>query len=191
MWQSTILARPPLSGELPEVHFEHPLASSSDWMWVRFEADDGAAWCGCFREGDIPDIRTAVSPDDEHFFLIAGSVVYCVSASRRELVATISTDRWITAIALLDRRSVALADSIDVTVVAVDGSSWQTCRIAWDGIRFTNVTHEKLYGVAETGHGPLGDRPFAIDLRTHEVTGGEVETFRSQARNGKPRARLF
>lgn len=163
---------------MPERCFETVDGDAARWTWVLFESDEGDRWCGSFREARTRDARAVLSPDDEHFFVIAGGVCYCVRASTMEEAATIDGSAWHAGIALPDRRSVALADYTNVAVVDIDGSSWRTPRVAWDGIQLVHATGTTLFGIAETGHGPAEDRSFTVDLTTREVTGGHAGAFR-------------
>lgn len=176
MWQATFSSDPPISGRIPEHHFESGAADSTRWIWVLFESSEGESWAGSFRASSVGAWQKIATPDGEHFFVIAGGACYVVDARTQHMLRSLEEPDLVDVIAIPETHMVAVADFTSVSIVNSDGIVWSTPRIAWDDIRFVEATDTHVIGIAG-GYDAGLDRQFEIDLLTRTVRGGFLHEF--------------
>src|SRR5260370_32595050 len=88
-WTARFVDQPPISGTAEEHSFEIDDAESSAWQCVHFEDAEAGEWFGAFRQGRVSSWRGVASPDERHFFIITGGVLYCVDAEGPSLAGRI------------------------------------------------------------------------------------------------------
>jgi len=177
VWTASFRTEPPSSGEATERHFESPVATTSSWLWVILEHEEGARWYACFRQGRIAHCKAIASADSRNFFVISGGVWYCVDAETQELRSSSGDSEFFDVIVIPGTSFVALADLTSLIIAEPRAILWRTPRIAWDGVRLVSASPTEVLGVAGTGHGPNDDREFRVDLVNRTITGGYAKDF--------------
>lgn len=139
----SIYEQPPDSGTIEERWFD----AVGDCTWVRFALDDGSEWAGVFGSGYNPPARKAVLFDDARTALvIAGGLGYVVDAVSGELLHKTEADGLRDAITIPGRDFVIACDPLRLFCVSTLGVTWQSERIALDGIRLHSATNEEVSG---------------------------------------------
>lgn len=170
-WSATLLDEPPVSGSVPEVHFDLG-PNGGDWCWALFEkADDVGldAWAGCFRrDGGMSrrDLALAVALTEDAVVL-AGDLLYWVSLRDRSIRYT--DPHALEVRGVPGRPIVAVAGYHEVRLISSAGILWRRELISCDPITLTDSTHDRVTGIVESLDGRV---PFEIDLESMQLKGG-------------------
>ena len=171
-WTAEFLPFAPVSGTIPEVHFDSDIQEKEFWLWVKFtNPDDEQSWAGCFRGGFFSFNRLLVMASIDDALVVAGGQGYWVSLQERVVRFQ---HRFIAAAASVPRKGlVAVADFVCVALLAATGLVWRTRRVSLDGITFKEVSDRLIVGEAEV---PGGVASFEVDIASGEVHGGWDES---------------
>ena len=170
-WTAEFLPSPPVSGTIPEAHFDSDIQEKEFWIWARFTSDGDEAWAGCFRGGFFSFNTLIVVGDSADVLVVAGGQGYWVSLLDR---AVRYQHRFIAAAAAVpSQRAVVVADYVSLALLSTNGVVWDTRRVSLDGITFKDVSETLIVGEAEV---PDGFASFEVDVASGEVRGGWDES---------------
>ena len=182
--QLELLTKKPVSGTIPEQHFDVSAATNT---WVRFGDDEGNDWVGVFGNADNAFFSAAVPFGDDGgrtALVIARGQGYIVDTLARRLLRKTDWDYSYSAVAPPGRDFIVVADTTDIWITKrfEDGSAsspngWgapeEPRRIALDGLILDEPTHDSLTGKAWFDDGWYS---FRMNLATRLVTIGERVT---------------
>ena len=171
-WAAEFLPSPPVSGTIPEAHFDSDGQEKEFWIWARFASPESEeSWAGCFRGGSFSFSGLVMVPDSADALVVAGGQGYWVSLLDRGLRYQ---HRFIAAAAPVPgQRTVVVADHVCVALLSVNGLVWETRRVSLDGITFKEVSETLVVGEAAV---PGGVAPFEVDIASGEARGGWDES---------------
>lgn len=138
-----VLDSPPISGSMPEVHFD----AFGDCIWVKF--DEGLEeWAGVFGIDDLwSEINIAVVFDDNrHAFIVASGQGYVVNLTDRSLTYRTADDNIRDVIVIPNRDLILTCNYAYLTLYDSDKILWSSDRIASDTIKLTKATPDKVSG---------------------------------------------
>jgi hypothetical protein len=169
LWTARLLLSPPLSGSVPEHHFDNG-CHGAPWVWALFEehGDGETAWTGSFRAGDLVPYRAVhVVATADDAVVVAGGYAYWVSLQDRTVRYTHDFVSY--SVEVPGRPLVVGATYTEVFVLSPGGVLWCSDRIALDGITISAVTSHQVTGEAAGYPDPV---PFVLDLDTMQLQGG-------------------
>ncbi len=142
MSAAAILASPPISGSIDEVHFE----SIGNCIWVRFSTNNAGEWCGVFGHGPGPTADTAVINRNGECFVIAHGQGYLIDINTRRLLHK-TENRVLSTVVSIPEKNVFLAfDWTNLFAYSATGLVWKSKRISVDGIKITKINLSKVFG---------------------------------------------
>ena len=166
-WTAALLPEPPLSGSLPEQHFDCGSPGLS-WLWVLFTDPTGEGrWAGCFRREQWGRDAIHLVPAVNDALIVAGGQGYWVSLV--EKAVRFRASPIVVAATVPNRAMVVAADYTSVSLLLPEGVAWRSRRLSLDGISFSRVTFGTVTGEAEA---PSGAVAFEIDLESRVASGG-------------------
>lgn len=144
--RATILTRPPVSGTIPEVHFD----AKGECTWVRFEDDDGEEWAAVFGSGQTAAAKAVTLDPGPYAFVVAGGRGYFIDTARRSLIYRAECDYLGDVLAVPGRNLVAAATFWTLYVFSPDSRQplWEDV-VACDGIRLTSATGQVIKAEVE------------------------------------------
>jgi hypothetical protein len=147
------------------------LGTHREGLVVRFKAS-GSDWVGNFQRGGTSCDQVRQHPDGQHVLVVAGGTAYVVDPDTQALVIHFGGQiRQI--ISLPDGPQVLLSNGLWFEALDARGTTWRSRRISWDGFRNVSLEGGSVCGEAYAPEGIDGTwYPFAVDVRTGEVTGG-------------------
>jgi hypothetical protein len=137
---------------------------------VRFRPENAEEWVGNFQPGLYGLADVLGHPNGKYVIVIAGGQGYIVSPVDRKCLETFGSQ--IEYVKSAPRQHLVLFVSLTgVAAIGIDGLTWRSRRISWDGFRNLSVTETQLVGEA---YSPLDDvwHDFEVDLSNGNVTGG-------------------
>lgn len=153
------------------------LTGGKDGLVVATHAHCGKCWIGVFAFGDISGKGTSglfTTPDPDRLCVISRGVGYLVDANIPE--------KWeaIRSIPILDVRLIpshciiVFANYTELVAYGLKGIVWRTKRLAWDGLKITEVTGSHICGEYEDVQTEqIGT--FMVDLSNGSHEGGIEE----------------
>ncbi len=147
------------------------LGTHREGLVVRFKASSGD-WVGNFQRGLTSSDHVVLHPDGRHVLVIAGGTAHVVDPETQILVTHFGGGIE-HVILLADGTSVLLSNGLWFEALEARGTVWKSRRISWDGFRNVSLDGTFVRGEAYAPEGIDGTwYPFAVDVRTGEVTGG-------------------
>jgi hypothetical protein len=175
LYECEILAEIP--GGTPLRHYYYPGATTAggrDGVSVRVVPQDGAAWSATFafgRHGRALPTRVLSLPDPTRVCIVSDGAGYIVD------VADPLSWEPVEAVPITDVRSiphlglVVFASLTELVAYGAEGRTWGTRRLAWDGLRVTQVTDSRIIGEYwDSASGTM--ESFEVDLATGHERGG-------------------
>lgn len=168
-WTADVLTAAPISGTVPEAHFDG--GDTGPWLWVKFsDYEGGRAWAGCFRSSSFSFSSVEVFEELGDALVVAGGQGYWLSLSEQALRYR---EPFIAAASRIPGKPlIAVADYVRVSLLSANGPVWRTPRISLDGIAFTAVSDKLVIGEAEN---PWGHVPFEVEVMSGAFRGGWAE----------------
>ena len=103
---------------------------------------------------------------------MAGGSGYVVDPADPSVVDFLG-GQWESCIATTDGRGLVLSDTVDVQLIDHTGLAWRSRRLAWDGVRILQVTHDTVHG--EAAHFDGSWHPFSISITDGKAHGGAYD----------------
>lgn len=162
----------PAYGDLPRVIGQWGDPVYREGYVVRFLAGTPREWVGNFHRGPGVLDTVVLHPDRCHVLVIAGGTAYVVDPAGQS-VEDIGRGLWESCVATPDGSGLVLSDLVFVGFISGTGPAWISRRLAWDGVRILQVTHDTVRG--EAGHFDGTWHPFTVDLATGAADGGAYD----------------
>jgi hypothetical protein len=136
---------------------------------VEFSPDDAPTWVGNFQEGTTELRAILREPGTDRTIVIAGGTAYVVDVSTHACAHTFGGA--IQEVFQVQEHLLMFSNGLWIEAHGPSGLVWRTRRVSWDGMRDLRLDGDALCGEA---YDPMNDEwaPFAVDVRTGEVTGG-------------------
>ncbi|MGI4855294.1 MAG: hypothetical protein ACRYF4_14785 [Janthinobacterium lividum] len=177
-WQARVLPGAPLIAPARQFVFplavpgeEDALARGALWLEVR-PAVGGIFLAQCALGFAGGGVSTGVwpTPRPEDVLAIAGGYAYLIPTGEPERTELLPLRPVVSVHVADDPGALVLVGFHTVTVLTAD-AAWTSPRLSWEGVAVTGIREGVLHG---TGWHMQSDRelPFALDLRTRELTGG-------------------
>lgn len=169
-----------LPGSQATRHFYYPgasIAGGGDGVMVRVEPKDGSPWFGTFAFGKFgPKGSTKVIPlpDGQRLCVVSRGAGYVVSANDPLAWEEVSGIPITDVREILEVGLVVFANHTKLLAYGEDGLVWRTRRLAWDGLKITEVNNRSITGE----YWDIRDedtRTFKVDVATGASTGGVEE----------------
>lgn len=180
-WQVELLQAPPLIAPARQFTYPQQIAGEEDalargalQLLIR-PAAGGSFLATCalgFRDPSMPSgIYTCPNPDE--LCAVAGGYAYIIDTRAPEHSTHITQKPVAQVYVTASPQLLLFVGFHSITAWGVEGLSWTTDRLSWEGVRITGVEGSTLHG---TGWNMLTDKdlPFTVDLHTGAHTGGGV-----------------
>jgi hypothetical protein len=142
MASAELLRVRPQSGQFPERQFD----AFGNTTWVKFTDDAFEEWCGVFGAGTNAASAVTCASAGAHAFIVSAGQGYFVDMNSRTLLHKTHSDRITHAAFIPGSGRVVACDWTHLFVLGVDGSVWDSGRVSFDGISFTEVTVDHVIG---------------------------------------------
>lgn len=175
-WRADILSGPPLIAPARQFVFPQAVPGEEDALargalWVQVRPRTGGiflAQCALGFAGAGVVTGIWATPDPAVLLAVAGGYAYRIVTEAPEqttllpLRPVVAVHASATALVLVGFHSLYILPAED---------AWASPRISWEGVTISGIDGETVHG---TGWHMRSDRelPFALDLRTRELTGG-------------------
>jgi hypothetical protein len=177
-WHADVLFGPPMiqparSFVLPQAVAgeEDALARGALWLSIR-PREGGTFLVQCALGFSGAGVASGVwpTPDADILLAIAGGYAYRIPTLAPEAADLLPLRPVVAVHPVPDAGAVVLAGFHHLTILDA-GGAWESPRLSWEGIVVTGAEGDVLHG---TGWHMRTDRevPWALNLRTREVTGG-------------------
>lgn len=177
-WQASLLPGPPPIAParryvLPQAVPGEEDALARGALWLTIQPRTGGTFllqCALGFAGGSVLGGVWSTPEPDVLLAAAGGYAYRVDTTQPETGSLIDLRPVVAALPSDEPESLVLAGFHSVHVLQ-RGSSWSSPRLSWEGVHLAGVSDGVLRG---TGWHMRTDRevPFALDLRTRELTGG-------------------
>jgi hypothetical protein len=142
MASAEVLRFRPISGTFPEIPFD----AHGNTTWVKFIDDSFEEWCGIFGGGVTSSSLATCSSEARHAFVVSAGQGYFVDINARHVIQKTKSDQITAASFIPGSYSVVACDWTNIYILGVDGSIWDSGRVSFDGIGFTDVTERQVLG---------------------------------------------
>ena len=134
----------PAYGPLPELFSESGSGTYREGLVVEFHPDSSGPWVGNFQRGPTSYDGVFAHPDKQHLVVISGGSAYVIDPEAKRLVEIFGG--FVEACFELGG-DLLFSNSIRLDLIGA-ASSWSTRRLAWDGLRITQITDAFVGGEA-------------------------------------------
>jgi hypothetical protein len=150
------------------------LGAHREGLVAKFKTSAGD-WIGNFQRGMTSCDQMCQHPDGRHVVVVAGGTAYVVDPETQVLANHF--DAQIEQVISFPVEGLILfSNGLWFDALDVRGSAWRSRRISWDGFRKVSLEGNVIRGEAYAPDGADGTwHPFAVDVRTGEVTGGSYD----------------
>lgn len=143
MASAEILRVRPVSGAFPEIPFD----AHGNTTWVKFTDDRLGEWCGVFGAGVGSTCLVTSSAEGRVAFVVSAGQGYFVDIDSRRMLHKTRSNQIVKAAFIPGSNDVVVSDWTNILVLGADGSVWDSGRVSFDGITFTEITEEWVKGV--------------------------------------------
>lgn len=177
-YEARILTGPPLI--MPSRHFVFPraVAGEEDAMargalWIEVMPNGGAnflAQCALGFAGSAVATAVWATPHPDHLLAVAGGYAYRIDTNDPERTEFLPMRPVVEILPSEEARALVLLGFHHALVLTAD-DVWQSPKLTWEGVTEVQVEGELVHG--KGWHMPTDqERPFSLNLRTRELTGG-------------------
>jgi hypothetical protein len=159
------------------LHYYYPGASTQggrDGILVRVYSHGGQPWLGTFAFGRLSSDGVSgafTMPDPDRLCVVARGEGYIVSANAPALWEPVRSVPIMDVRPIRGQEIIVFADPWELVAYGQTGIKWRTGRLAWDGLRITEVTDRFIKGeFRELDDEAIGS--FIVDLATGTHQGG-------------------
>jgi hypothetical protein len=120
-----------------------------DGILVKVRPEHGQAWLGMFAFGRASPKGLSglyTTPDPERFCVIAGGDGYFVTADQPERWDGVEVNPITDVRPVSARGIIVFADYTQLCAYGAVGLVWKTNRLAWDGLKITEITSTSIIG---------------------------------------------
>jgi hypothetical protein len=146
-----------------------------DGLMVKITPPGNQSWIGVFAFGRIaPKAKNGVytCPNDMQICVVSRGEGYIVRTDNPNCFEVVKARPISEVHIIIERKLIVFADSWQLCAYGEEGLVWQTDRLAWDGLKITEVTTDYIRGEVD----PWTDekREFIVDIKTGRHRGGSV-----------------
>jgi hypothetical protein len=140
------------SSESSLPHYYFPGATTKgggDGILLRVRPKHGQAWLGTFAFGRVSSKGFSglyASPDPERFCVVARGEGYFVTASKPETWESVGAKPVADVRTVYAQGIIVFADHTRLWAYGPAGLKWKTNRLAWDGLKITEITSTSIVG---------------------------------------------
>lgn len=168
----------------PALRFSYDFRSSDPpGASVRTQSADGIDWFGEFQRGNAGTSMACRGPTPGHLTVITDGAAYVVRIDEPEHYLAVAIRPVLEVHRIPSRDILVFVGYSDITAYGSDGQLWFAEGLALDGIGIRSIDSESVIGDA-SGDDVSPARPFAIDVDTGRVTGGDARYLRSLGAGG-------
>ena len=142
MASAEVLRFRPISGTFPEIPFD----AHGNTTWVKFTDDRFDEWCGIFGAGINSSSVVACSTDGPIAFVVSAGQGYFIDINSRHLLHKTKSDQIAAAAFIPGSKDVVACDWTNIYILGASGTVWDSGRVSFDGIGFTEVTETQVRG---------------------------------------------
>ena len=162
MASAEVLRVRPISGTIPEIAFD----ALGNTTWVKFTDDNFEEWCGVFGGGLNSSSVVTCSSEAPRAFVISTGQGYFVDIDSRSVIRKTRSNQLASAVFIPHSNRVVACDWTNIYLLGTDGSVWDSGRVSYDGIEFTEICDEHVAGRVND----LSDEGVEFRLRLNPVS---------------------
>jgi hypothetical protein len=163
---------------LPHYYFPGATTKSGgDGILLRVRPKHGQAWLGTFAFGRVSPKGVSglyATPDPERFCVVARGEGYFVTANKPETWESVGAKPVAHVRTVYAHGIIVFADHTRLWAYDATGLKWKTSRLAWDGLKITEITSMSIVGEFWDVSSEA-TASFVVDLASGSHEGGAKE----------------
>jgi len=163
----------PGTGPAPHQFRREGQRTHSEGLVVRVKPVDGEPWIGNFQygDGDVYVSGVFVYSSDQFICVVARGQGYLVCGRRPSEYEIVRSYPIRDVRTIPEKSLIVFADYTELSAYGSKGFAWMTKTLSWDGLKITEVTAERITGVAwdAPANKEVG---FSVDVTTGRSQGG-------------------